>query len=535
MIHFIPPTILLFRHYNHKSYTAQTPPEKFTNIDFSIGKIQLISQGTSETPLPLSCDWEPAPSIYIHNIDSSQDDINLSAKRTYCFIGGLLAMILAAKKLSECSSDDEVLYIRNKDIPKTLMSGHQFHLHPSEWSTKDCGFKNLFKTLLQGLSLIKQDDPTDLENYSYLHMSLRIKDWIDNPALQLRIFTGCFYQRIKHSMTSNSLGVSKQDQWLCDAVAQSRKTHQELSDKIEMEMGKPTFSPTGRIYWSPNKEKMELKEKIWRELKIPVEKISTEDKLHLTLLKKDSPLYILKILSDGKFYPETPERILQYLTKKYPNFTAIEANVTDIFLNHQNDARAIKMTRIDNGEIIQQDISSLFGSMGHNNVFKKSTWTGKWKPLWHEISVTGVSATWKCTLTRQELQERWNKPLLSNEEIHQCINKIMPAANLSNLHVTSWDCTIQNDAVVMMVRASEGANVNSTIAFKNDLINMSHNLDSYFMGKWELESVGSCSRKTWSSNIPEVIELSDNVKFVHGQSGIGYSFSGVDEENLKHP
>ncbi len=529
------PSLLSHRFGSLRHYGVKTSAKTLAAIDLTSSKIQIISKESIKTPLPLSCDWDPITPIRIHHINSSQDDANISKKRTFCYLGGLLALMQAEKKLAESSPDNEILYIRNKEIPKTLMSGHQGHIHPPEWCTEECGFKNLSKALLRGLNLIKLDDPSDLNSYSYLHFTLRIKDWINDPVLQLRIFGSCFYQKIKHSFTASPMGVSKQDQWLCNVVAQSLKMHKELSENIENEMGMPTFTQTSRIYWSPNQEKIKIKEKIWRELGIPVEKMSMEEKINLTLLKKDSPLYILKILSDGKFYPETPERIIQYLSKKYPNFKAVEANVTDIFLSQQGAAKGIEMSLIGSGEIIRKDIFSLFGSTGHNNVLQKGPLTGKWKPLWHEIPVTGVSAVWKCTLSRQELQERWNQSSISDEEIKLRISKIVPAANLSNLHVTSWDCTVNGDKVVMMIRASEGANFNSTEAFKNDLLNMSNNLDRYFIGEWELISVGSCARKTWSSNVPELVELSDNVKFMHGQSGIGYSFSGCNIDSLKHP
>lgn len=517
-----------------RQFSVTTSQEKLFGIDLSNKKIQSLSKKIPTTRFPLECDWETPSPIYIHNNKPSPN--SGKSKKNFYYIGGLPALMQAAQKLAESPSDINVFYVRGSDTPKTLLSGHQGHVHPTEWPTDECGFRGLIKTMFQGMNLVEQDNPADLDNYSYLHFSLQMKDLIAQPFWYLNMFGSCFIQKIKHSLTANSYGVSKQDQWLCDTVAQSLKTHHILSEKIRLESGEPTFTQTFRIYWSPNAQKMKKKETIWRALNIPVEPMNAAEKKRYTLLNDTSSLHVLKILSDGKFYPETPERIISHLSKKYSNFQAHVGSVTDVYTNAGKVeclAMNVEIDKLQRKVFCPADY--LFGSLGHNQVMMRSSITGKWKSLWPEIPVSGISSVWKCSLTRQELQKRWEIPSLCDQEIRERINAIVPAANLSNLHVTSWDCTIQGDNIVMMVRVSEGANFNSNIAFKNDLLNMSLNLHNYFIGNWELIAAGSCTRKTWATNTPELIEVSNTLKFLHGLSGIGYSFSAAPTDSLKHP
>ncbi|MBS0637323.1 MAG: hypothetical protein JSS12_07415, partial [Verrucomicrobia bacterium] len=58
-----------------------------------------------------------------------------------------------------------------------------------------------------------------------------------------------------------------------------------------------------------------------------------------------------------------------------------------------------------------------------------------------------------------------------------------------------------------------------------DLANMTANINRFLIGSWKLITAGSCVRKTTTSNIPQLTE-----NFIHGLSGIGFSFSAAPKE-----
>ena len=60
---------------------------------------------------------------------------------------------------------------------------------------------------------------------------------------------------------------------------------------------------------------------------------------------------------------------------------------------------------------------------------------------------------------------------------------------------------------------------------------MCANLNEYYIGDWELLSVGTCTRKTGIENASKVID--DLFWVCH--SGIGYSASAIPPDSLRHP
>lgn len=154
-----------------------------------------------------------------------------------------------------------------------------------------------------------------------------------------------------------------------------------------------------------------------------------------------------------------------------------------------------------------------------DQIFIKDLQTGKRKKLWSDVSVSGVSTLWECTLRNKELQERWGDKTI----IESHLSKLIATANLSNLHVTPIQSKMGEDEVKIYFRASQGANFNRDIANIDDLLNMGKNIEKFFLGSWKLKIVGTCTRKTGPENVPKKIG-----PFLIHFSGLGYSASGAD-------
>lgn len=435
----------------------------------------------------------------------------------------------AAYRLQKCT--DQVIYVNDGHIAKTLQSGHQGHTHPSEWTAEECSSKNLFKTMLKGFGVLPQDDPSDLARYSYLHFPM--ENVLKHPRYYLGIYSQFFYQRIIHNLTSVN-GVSAKDHWVCDGISKSLSFHQKLSDQIEKETGKKTFSQQSRVYWSPNLTAMKKKEKTWKELGIACTFMDPSEIMQRTLLKTDAKLHILQIFNDGKFYPETIPLIVDHLSRHYPHFTARTGFVEKILIDPKTSAPH-KVLEKDPAtqKTIQTSIKTLIGSPGHNEVLRYDPEKKLWSEMWQEVPVSGISSVWLCEIEKSEMLKRFAADL-SDQELQERMKSIVAAANLSNLHVTSWDCTIKDKTIQLLVRATQGANFNSLVASKSDLFNMANNLNIFFIGHWTLISVGTCTRKTWTSNVPEFARLHDESGFIHGLSGLGYSFSAAPPEHFHH-
>lgn len=506
-----------------RQYAVTTPKSVFDQLDLSSQKITQLAVPSMETVVPLESDWETPSKIKVHRNCSGFEFPSNQAPVRYYF-GGLIALMQAARELKENGCKEQVVYVNDGKISKTLQSGNQGHVHPSEWSAPECQTLALIKTLLQGLHIIKEDDPDNLAHYSYLHFPVNVKKSLkDFP-----VYFGFFARRLLLDLTTKQ-GLSKNDEWLCENIKDSLSYHKKLSDEIEKETGFPTFKQGFRVYWSINKEALQKKKEIWDRLGIPCEYMEEEEIFRHTLLKVHEKGSVLKILQDGKFLPDCSSQIIKHLERNFPNqFIYRKAEVEKIYL--EDDLVAVQEK---DGNLTSA--SSLFGSPGHSEVLEFDHLRNKWKPLWKEVPVSAISSLWKCTIDKQELKSRIGDPNMDDVALRLHAENLVAQANLSNLHVTSWNAFVNNKNVEMIVRATQGANFNSYVASKNDLYNMRNHLNLNFTGDWELLSAGTCTRKTWISNVPEYHELSPSSGLVHGQSGIGYSFSAVDIKNIKHP
>jgi hypothetical protein len=515
-----------------RTYAVLTPRATLDALDLTKAKIQQIANVNPEkidlvkVRVPIKADWAPTQKIVIKTISES---INIPDEEpVHLFFGGLPALMAAAKMKTKYP-ERNLLFINNGILSKSEQSGHQAHNHPSEFVAEDCNKRNLIKTMARGLGIISSPDPTDIENYSYLHFQNVAKQFLEKPNQSLQLYISFFIQRILHDINSKN-GVSAQDRWLCRTIEKSLDFHEMLSDKIAAKTGLRTLKRDFRIYWSHDHKGIAKKEVTWKELGIPCEMISESDLIKRTLLRLDRNLAVLKILRDGQFEPETPKRVIEYFSNEYSDtFKVLKGEVNEIYINpYTQQPEAIKVTN-NNGERIIP-VKSVFGTPGHDQVFKYNSLKGTEKQLWKSVPVSGISSFWICTIPRKELEKRWQTKEGEDAELISHLTKICPAANLCNLHVTVFDYEIRYENVRLYVRVSQGANFNSTMADKNDLVNIATNLDKFFIGDWTLLSAGTCTRQTGVTNIPTVSGM-----FGYDYSGVGYSASVPPDEDDPKP
>ncbi len=453
----------------------------------------------------------------IYVVPKPQGSVECQSSSGHYFMGGLPALMQAVRLLQEDPSA-KVTYVNDGQLKKSTHSAHQGHVHPTEWTTPELSSLQLTKILLGSFHVIKPAPPEDVFNYSYIHFpasKLKVSLLIRNMAF-----------KVVHMLLSKN-GVSEDDLWQCEAVRSSIAFHKALSDEIEATGNEPTFALSWRLIWSPDKEGIDKKRKLWSELGIQTEYLSPDELRVNTLLRDDVPLYGLKVLGDGKFFPNTDQKITAHLSKKYPNtFNVRTAAVSELYVDEATNAPFAVKETLPDGTCQTVAVDSFYGSTGHNQVFKKP----QKKPLWDEVAVTGVSSLWVCSVARSEIVSRFAEPQMSDENIKERLKQFVGGANLTNMHTTIWDVAIENNTVHMIVRITQGANFNSELADPNDLHNITANISRFLIGSWKLVSAGSCTRKTATSNVPLLKE-----HFVHGLSGIGYSFSAAPKEMLNRP
>jgi hypothetical protein len=447
---------------------------------------------------------EPNPIYLVH---TSKEKIKCDAHAGHYFMGGLPALMQAVRLLQDDLAAT-VTYVCDDQIKKSTQSAHQGHVHPTEWTTPELSTWELTKILLRSFKILPKIAPDDIANYTYIHFPVsKMK-----PLLLIRnaIF------RIVHTLSSTN-GVSRDDRWQCDAVRTSLAFHKALSDEIEKTGEEPTFALSWRLIWSQDYEGIKRKKKLWDELGIHTEYLKQEELSEHTLLKDG--VYGLKVIGDGKFFPNIDQKITSHLSKKHENrFQFRTATVSEVYIDEiTKKPFAVR----ENDRIVSVD--SFLGSTGHNQVFIK----GSKKPLWNEVPVAGISTLWLCSIEKTELINRFG--LTEDDALIERLKQLPGSANLTNLHMTVWQVHIVGNMVHIVARSTQGANFNSTVADPDDLYNMSANIGRYFIGSWKLITAGSCTRKTTTAN---VAELTDN--FLHGLSGIGFSFSGVPKEMLFH-
>lgn len=506
-----------------RSFAVLTPREKLDQLNFNLTKVQRLPFNTvnpAKIQILLQAPWEAPEKIFLKT--TPKDVIIPNTTPVHLYFGGLPALMAAAKD-KEAHRERLVTYVTNGKTFKSTQSGHQAHQHPSQFVSEEYHTRHLIKTMGQGMKIIPSPDPTDLEHYSNLHFPNIWKEFLQNPIEQLKIYTGFFKQRVLHDITAKN-GVSTQDRWLCRIIENSLNFHEKLSKKIETATGLKTLKREFRVYWSQDHEEIAKKAATWKELGIDCETMYDEEILKRTLLRSDKNLAVLKILGDGQFEAEAPKRIVDYFSNEYRHsFNILNAEVKEIYLNRDTQKpEAVKIQKLNKNEQIIP-VKSVFGSPGHDQVYKINRVFGTKKQLWKSVPVSGVTSLWLCTIPRRELEQRWRLPE-HDGLLKKHLDKLCASANLCNLNVTVIESKIHNDDVHLFVRVSQGANFNSTVANKNDLINMAANLDQFFIGNWELLSAGTCTHQTNTTNVPTISDF-NSVTFGRDYFGEGYSAS----------
>lgn len=494
-------------------------------INFSEQKVTQVTP-LSELPpevvkqLPdvdLEAAWEEPNPILL--IPKSRESIRCDKNAGRYFAGGLPALMQAVRALQQ-NPNAKVTYVNDGQLRKSTQSAHQGHVHPTEWTIEECQAKNLVKLLLHSLHIVSPAPPEDVSHYSYLHFPLAKM----RPTLFMRFFV----HRVIHTLFSKN-GVSADDRWQCEAVRASLAFHESLSEEIVAAGGEPTFTQNERIMWSPVRESLERKRALWNEVGIATEFMSEEELRREALFKEGAPIFALKVFGDGKFFADVDGKICDFLLKAYANsFFTRRAIVSELYIDETTKEPFAVRERFPDGSGQTVAIDSFFGSTGHSQVFKVDPVRKKKRALWHEVPVTGVSTLWLASIAKSTLLSRLGKEL-SDEALRERLKAFAGLANHTNMHVTIWDAIVAGESVHIIARATQGANFNSTLADPNDLLNMTANLKRFFIGDWKLISAGSCIRKTAISNVPEMKE-----NFIHGLSGIGFSFSAVPRDMLNY-
>ncbi|MCE5294054.1 MAG: hypothetical protein LLF94_05515 [Chlamydiales bacterium] len=487
------------------------------NTDFLQYKCKLITPLSALSPAQSSI----LPSL-VEEADSAPTPIivkttpppSIDKTGGHYFMGGIPALMQAVVLLQK-DPTAHVTYVNDGRIRKSTQSAHQGHVHPTEWASAELGNRQLMRVMLGTLGLMKLAPPTDVVNYSFVHFPL--------SKLSLSIMINNIGFKLLHSLMAKN-GVSEDDRWQCTAVRESLKVHKALSQEIEASGHEPTFYSHWRLIWSSDKAGIQKKQALWGELGIQTEVLTPEELKAYTLLRTDTPLFGLKVLGDGKFYANVDGKIVAHLSRKYAStFQSRQATVTELYLNYDNKPCAVREVLQDGtSQIVAVD--SFYGSPGHNQVYAEHSKT----PMWPEVPVTGVSTLWLAKLDKKMLLERFGN--MDHQALVTYIKKLPGSANLTNMHTTIWNACVEGDCVHIVVRATQGANYNSLEADPNDLYNMQENIKRFYIGEWQLITAGSCSRKTTTSNVPQYTS-----GFIHGLSGIGYSFSAAPQELLNRP
>ncbi|MBS0656322.1 MAG: hypothetical protein JSR46_11140 [Verrucomicrobia bacterium] len=462
----------------------------------------LLPESTAEIPYK-----DPSPIVLV---PKRRGSIECSKQAGHYFMGGLPALMQAVRFLRQ-NPTSVVTYVNDGERKKSTQSAHQGHVHPTEWTTPELGVWPLLKIILKSLHLLPATSPEDVAHYSYIHFPL--------SKMRPSLFVRNIAFKLMRALRSKN-GVSEDDRWQCDAVRASLAFHKEVSDEIEAAGQEPTFVSGWRLIWSPDRLGIEKKRALWHELGIHTELLCLDELRTCTLLRDDIPLYGLKVLGDGKFFPNVDQKITSHLSRKYPNtFEERTASVSKVYIDEETNRPFAVEELLPDGSSQTVAVDSFYGSPGHNQVFK----SGSKKPLWDEVPVTGVSTLWVASIAKKELVKRFG----TDEDLVNCLKQFPGSANLTNLHITIWDAVVDGDTVHIVARATQGANFNAIYADPNDLANMTANINRFFIGSWKLITAGSCTRKTTISNVPEFKD-----HFIHGLSGIGFSFSAAPISHL---
>eukprot|EP01080_Neovahlkampfia_damariscottae_P011669 gene11669-4905_t len=482
-------------------------------IDFTKKKQQKLTNQTNFPPrmstVPLETDWFEDSEVKLTH-EQINDEQNKD--ESHYFVGGLEALFACVRKLE--NTNDKCTFINDGNPSIFSRAGLQLHEHPTQYS--DYAVSHLFLRCLEGMKLVKEQDP-ECCKYSPIHFD--VKSIVSDFSI-FKTYIGMFKHLMIHKWNCGQ-GVSEDDKRVIKMISDSISNMEKLNEKIENKIGKSIITRNGRIYWSTQKDLIEKKMKNWREMGIECHMIGDVETKQLSLLKfEKEPIYALKMPNDGEVHPDIFNNIIDYLKLEYPKRFSYKSNtmLTGVNYDKMEKLNQLKL-KFKEKEYSVTGMKSLFASLGHHSVLKDS------KRAYNTILATGVTSDWKVTISKDELQKR-----LNGKSIETFLKEggITPSADMFNLHVKMLDHEIHPTEVVLYSRITKGANMSSKFATKNDLVNIAYKMNHYFIGDWEILSVGSCSRKTDIVNRP----CSFNDNFSYGQSGIGISCSATDTKKF---
>jgi hypothetical protein len=477
------------------------------DVNLSKKKVQKLTSQEKFPPrmssVPLELEWKDDNNVSITKNENIK--INESEEKKHYFVGGLEALFSCVKELE--TSKDKCVYVNDGNASIMSRAGLQLHEHPTQYS--DYTISHLFRKLLEGMKLVRTQNP-EVYGYSPLHFDIlrSVESW-SNIKIYLKMISHVLLYKLK-----NGDSISPDEKDVIQMINHSISYMKELNDKIYKETGKKIITRNGRLYWSTDEKLIQKKMENWKILGINCHLVENEEIEKMTLINgKDFKVYALKMPDDGEIHPDIVNNIVEYLTKLYPDRFEIQKNTSLTKVNFDKNYKANEITlKGPNGEKSITGISSLIASLGHNSIFENQ------KKLYDVILATGITSDWKVKISKDELKKR-----IKDNNLEQYLKdcRLTPSADMFNLHIKILDHEVNASDVILYARVTQGANMSSSIASKNDLINIASKINRHFVGDWEILSVGSCSRKTTDLNRPQCW----NNYFSFGQSGIGVSSS----------
>jgi hypothetical protein len=443
--------------------------------------------------------WEEDSKVIVtKNIENTTD-----LQKVNYYVGGLESLFSCVRKLENNTNNEKCIFVNDGKPLIAQRAGMQLHEHPTQYN--DYTLIHLFMKSLELIKLYPRQNP-EVWNFSPLHLNLPLNDFSI-----IYSYLGFFYETMKHKFT-NVEGSSENDRQLVKMIRESIQNMKNLDMKIQTSLNKSIINRNGRIYWSIDKDLIMEKRRVWKGMDINCEIIPKEEINKITLIDANKhEIHALKMFDDGEVHPDIIETIIEYLHKTYPTTFEYHGNTTLKQVNLNEKEKPISATEENNTTkmINKYSINEFYCSLGHNEVYENN------KKKYNVIPVAGISSDWSCTVDKEELTKR-------GVDLDKIKNNIVPSADMFNLHVKIIDYKVTPDnKIKFYCRVTGGANLFHKAGDKDDLVNIVYKLNEFFVGDWEILTVGSCTRKTAISNRPEGTE-SD---FHFGQSGVGISLS----------
>lgn len=430
------------------------------------------------------------------------------------FVGGLKSLMNAYFALQDHPDTTVVIVSHGRKIADN--AGLQLHLHSTQWA--DYTLTGLAEDLCRSNGILNQKNPHSTA-YSSLHIP------IDSIADLNRLMQFGLYMIGRKLDPSTKGNVGTEDHQLVAKIRQSIENLKVLDTDVFNVVGKHILFQKGRYYWSDNPVDLEKKEAIWQQLGIVTERVDTATLSRHTLLKPDFAGTGIFIPSDGELNPHFESIMHAYLLKKFPDRChIIDASISEIRVD--TAAHTVQASYIKDGQTTSLTAGHAYVSVGHDQV-RLDRPDGP--QIYKETPISGISINARCTLSKAEIMSRIPTGMTLDTFLES--GELRPSADLRNLHVKTLPETTRHadGSVTLRVRISEGGHFGRYTAHPQDLENIAFKITELFDGKWEFDSIGSCTRKSGISNSIETLYFPTQnpvVTFNANNSGVGISTIG---------